>query len=286
MLIVIAGAIAQLVDGGLGMGFGVTSTTILLLSMTPAHASAVVHAAEVGTTLASGLAHWRFGNVNWRIVFRLGLPGAVGAGIGATVLSHISANAAQPITAIILALVGANLLWRFSRGRIRKPSSRQYSTPMIVALGTVGGLVDATGGGGWGPMTTSTLLALGKDEPRRVIGTVNTAEFLVATAATIGFVIGLWDQLDTHLFAIGQLMLGGVIAAPVAAWLVTKVNPIILGGFVGTALIALNLPVLWPVAVVAGIILTRRGIKRSRRTHIIVSTQPRIENQYAEVKVL
>ncbi|AKK07064.1 putative permease [Corynebacterium mustelae] len=286
MLIVIAGAIAQLVDGGLGMGFGVTSTTILLLSMTPAHASAVVHAAEVGTTLASGLAHWRFGNVNWRIVFRLGLPGAVGAGVGATVLSHISANAAQPITAIILALVGANLLWRFSRGRIRKPSSRQYSTPMIVALGTVGGLVDATGGGGWGPMTTSTLLALGKDEPRRVIGTVNTAEFLVATAATIGFVIGLWDQLDTHLFAIGQLMLGGVIAAPVAAWLVTKVNPIILGGFVGTALIALNLPVLWPVAVVAGIILTRRGIKRSRRTHIIVSTQPRIENQYAEVKAL
>lgn len=286
MLIVIAGAIAQLVDGGLGMGFGVTSTTILLLSMTPAHASAVVHAAEVGKTLASGLAHWRFGNVNWRIVFRLGLPGAVGAGVGATVLSHISANAAQPITAIILALVGANLLWRFSRGRIRKPSSRQYSTPMIVALGTVGGLVDATGGGGWGPMTTSTLLALGKDEPRRVIGTVNTAEFLVATAATIGFVIGLWDQLDTHLFAIGQLMLGGVIAAPVAAWLVTKVNPIILGGFVGTALIALNLPVLWPVAVVAGIILTRRGIKRSRRTHIIVSTQPRIENQYAEVKAL
>lgn len=286
MLIVVAGAIAQLVDGGLGMGFGVTSTTILLLTMTPAHASAVVHAAEVGTTLASGVAHWRFGNVNWRIVVQLGIPGAVGALIGATLLSHIAADAAQPITAIILALVGANLLWRFSRGRVRKPSSRQYSAPMIIALGTVGGLVDATGGGGWGPMTTSTLLALGKDEPRRVIGTVNTAEFLVATAATIGFVIGLWEQLHTHLFAIGQLMLGGVIAAPVAAWLVTKINPIILGGFVGTALIALNLPVLWPVAIVAGVILTRRGMKRSRRAHIILSTQPRREKQYNEVNAL
>ncbi len=286
MLIVIAGAIAQLVDGGLGIGFGVTSTTILLLTMSPAHASAVVHAAELGTTLASGAAHWRFGNVDWRIVFRLGLPGAVGAGVGATVLSRIAADAARPVTAVILALVGVNLLWRFSQGRIRNRSSKRYSTPMLVALGAVGGLVDATGGGGWGPMTTSTLLALGKDEPRRVVGTVNTAEFLVAAAATGGFVIGLWDQLHTHLFAIGQLMLGGVIAAPVAAWLVTKVNPIILGGFVGTTLIALNLPVLWPVAVVVGVLLTRRGIRRSRRAHIIISTEPRSADRYVKVKAL
>jgi len=151
MLIILAGAFAQLVDGGIGMGFGVTSTTILLLSMGPAQASAVVHAAEVGTTLASGLSHWRFGNVNWRVVLTLGVPGAVGAATGATLLSRIATDSAKPITAIILALVGVNLLWRFSRGIIvRHNTPKPYRTPFLIFLGIFGGLIDATGGGGWG----------------------------------------------------------------------------------------------------------------------------------------
>ena len=258
MLIIFAGAFAQLVDGGIGMGFGVTSTTILLLSMGPAQASAVVHAAEVGTTLASGLSHWRFGNVNWRVVLTLGVPGAIGAATGA----------------IILALVGVNLLWRFSRGVIaRHNTPKPYRTPFLIFLGIFGGLIDATGGGGWGPITTSTLMSLGKEEPRRVVGTVNTAEFLVASAATMGFTLGLWQELQANAVAVLCLLLGGVLTAPLSAWLIHHMNPIILGGFVGTALISLNIPHSWPYAVVAGVILTWRGVRRSRKAHVVMSTE-------------
>ena len=274
MLIILAGAFAQLVDGGIGMGFGVTSTTILLLSMGPAQASAVVHAAEVGTTLASGLIHWRFGNVNWRVVLTLGVPGAVGAATGATLLSRIATDSAKPITAIILALVGVNLLWRFSRGIIaRHNTPKPYRTPFLIFLGIFGGLIDATGGGGWGPITTSTLMSLGKEEPRRVVGTVNMAEFLVASAATMGFTLGLWQELQANAVAVLCLLLGGVLTAPLSAWLIHHINPIILGGFVGTALISLNIPQSWPYAVVAGVILTWRGVRRSRKAHVVVSTK-------------
>ena len=274
MLIILAGAFAQLVDGGIGMGFGVTSTTILLLSMGPAQASAVVHAAEVGTTLASGLSHWRFGNVNWRVVLTLGVPGAIGAATGATLLSHIATDSAKPLTAIILALVGVNLLWRFSRGVIaRHNTPKPYRTPFLIFLGIFGGIIDATGGGGWGPITTSTLMSLGKEEPRRVVGTVNTAEFLVASAATMGFTLGLWQELQTNAVAVLCLLLGGVLTAPLSAWLIHHMNPIILGGFVGTALISLNIPHSWPYAVVAGVILTWRGVRRSRKAHVVMSTE-------------
>ena len=129
LLIALAGLAAQLVDGGLGMGFGVTSTTILiaLAGLGPAQASAVVHTAELGTTLASGISHWRFGNVDWKVVRRLAVPGAVGAFAGATVLSNLSTEAAAPLTAMILSLIGVNLVWRFSRGRIRREGGA--STP-------------------------------------------------------------------------------------------------------------------------------------------------------------
>ncbi|MDO4631998.1 MAG: sulfite exporter TauE/SafE family protein [Corynebacterium sp.] len=274
MLIILAGALAQLVDGGIGMGFGVTSTTILLLSMGPAQASAVVHAAEVGTTLVSGISHWRFGNVNWKVVLKLGVPGAIGAFIGATVLSHIALDVAKPLTSIILALVGVNLLWRFSRGVIvRKNATKPYRTPFLVFLGVFGGLVDATGGGGWGPVTTATLMSLGKEEPRRVVGTVNTAEFLVSLAATLGFVMGLWHELQANLVAVLCLLLGGALTAPLSAWLVGRINPIILGGFVGTALISLNIDHSWPFAIVAGVILTTLGVRRARKSHVVESTE-------------
>ena len=272
LLIALAGLAAQLVDGGLGMGFGVTSTTILiaLAGLGPAQASAVVHTAELGTTLASGISHWRFGNVDWKVVRRLAVPGAVGAFAGATVLSNLSTEAAAPLTATILSLIGVNLVWRFSRGRIRREGGGEHSRGFLGGLGLFGGFIDASGGGGWGPVTTSTLMTLGRTEPRRIVGTVNTAEFLVTAAATLGFVIGLWDDLVANLAAVLALLIGGVIAAPIAAWLVTRTNPAALGGIVGTLLVALNLPKVLPLGwggvallVVLGLALSWVGYRRS-----------------------
>ena len=272
LLIALAGLAAQLVDGSLGMGFGVTSTTILiaLAGLGPAQASAVVHTAELGTTLASGVSHWRFGNVDWKVVRRLAVPGAVGAFAGATVLSNLSTEAAAPLTAMILSLIGVNLVWRFSRGRIRREGGGEHSRGFLGGLGLFGGFIDASGGGGWGPVTTSTLMTLGRTEPRRIVGTVNTAEFLVTAAATLGFVIGLWDDLVANLAAVLALLIGGVIAAPIAAWLVTRTNPAALGGIVGTLLVALNLPKVLPLGwggvallVVLGLALSWVGYRRS-----------------------
>jgi uncharacterized protein len=281
ILIAVAGLAAQLVDGGLGMGFGVTSTTILILlaGLGPAQASAVVHTAEVGTTLVSGISHWKFGNVDWGVVLRLGVPGAVGAFAGATFLSNLSMEAAAPVTALILALIGMNLVWRFSRGRVQRTySERPHSSGFLGGLGLVGGFVDASGGGGWGPVTTSTLLTLGRTQPRKVVGTVNTAEFLVSLAATLGFVVGLWDDLVANLAAVLALLIGGAIAAPIGAWMISRVNATVLGGLVGTLIVTLNLPKVLEAAgaenfnfgllqlaiVIVGIALTALGFHRYR----------------------
>lgn len=281
ILIAFAGLAAQLVDGGLGMGFGVTSTTILILlaGLGPAQASAVVHTAEVGTTLVSGISHWKFGNVDWGVVLRLGVPGALGAFAGATFLSNLSMEAAAPVTALILALIGMNLVWRFSRGRVQRTySERPHSGGFLGGLGLVGGFIDASGGGGWGPVTTSTLLSLGRTQPRKVVGTVNTAEFLVSLAATLGFVLGLWDDLVANLAAVLALLIGGAIAAPIGAWMISRVNATVLGGLVGTMIVALNLPKVLEAAglenfnfgllqlaiVIVGIGLTALGFRRYR----------------------
>ena len=244
ILIALAGAAAQLVDGGIGMGFGVTSTTILLLAgLGPATASAVVHTAELGTTLVSGISHWRFGNVHWPTVLKLGVPGAIAAFLGATVLSNLSLESAVPVTSTILLILGINLVWRFSRRRPKKASTaRPHSTPFLTGLGIVGGFVDASGGGGWGPLSTSTLMAVGREQPRRIVGTVTTAEFLVTFGATVGFILGLWHEIVANAAAVGALLIGGMITAPIAAWLISRINPTLLGGLVGTAIVILNVP--------------------------------------------
>ncbi|WIM67459.1 sulfite exporter TauE/SafE family protein [Corynebacterium breve] len=280
ILIAVAGLAAQLVDGGLGMGFGATSTTILILlaGLGPAQASAVVHAAELGTTLASGLSHWRLGNVNWRVVAAIGIPGGVGAFLGATFLSTMSTEAARPIMSAVLVAIGLNLMLRFSRGLTQRTlRPKPHSKGFLGGLGFVGGFIDATGGGGWGPVTTSTLLSAGREEPRRIVGTVNTAEFVVTSAATLGFVLGMWDDLLSNLAAVIALLVGGVIAAPVAAWIVSRLNPILLGGIVGTLIVLLNLPVVlnfasvphaWiaqAVVLVSGVALSGTGVYRARR---------------------
>jgi hypothetical protein len=241
VLLGLVGLAAQLVDGSLGMAYGVTSTTLLLaLGTNPAAASATVHLAEIGTTLASGLSHWRFGNVDWTVVRRIAVPGAIGSFAGATVLSMLSTEVAAPVMSGILLALGLYILARFTlrgmpRRNLGKPMRRRFLGP----LGLLAGFVDATGGGGWGPVGTPALLASGRLEPRKVIGSIDTSEFIVAVAASVGFLVGLGSEnIDFSWVAV--LLLGGVIAAPIAAWLVRHVPPRILGSAVGGVIILTN----------------------------------------------
>ncbi|HZG90088.1 MAG TPA: sulfite exporter TauE/SafE family protein [Pseudonocardia sp.] len=233
---------AQLVDGALGMAYGATSTSLLLAAgINPATASASVHLAEVGSTLAAGAAHWRFGNVDWKLVLRLGLPGALGAFLGATVLSALSTEDAAPYMAGVLLALGVYILVKFAFRPPKVATARvsPHGSKFLSPLGLVAGFVDASGGGGWGPVATPALLTAGRTAPRTVIGSVDTSEFLVAVAASTGFLIGLGTAvLDP--WTIGGLLLGGVLAAPLAAWLVTRIPAPVLGSAVGGLIVLTN----------------------------------------------
>jgi uncharacterized membrane protein YfcA len=231
---------AQLVDGALGMGYGVTSTTLLLLAgLTPASASASVHFSELGTNIASGLSHWRLGNVDWRVVARIALPGAVGAFLGATVLSALSTEAAVPIMSAILIVLGIYILARFIIGFQVRLAAKSPTLKFLAPLGVFAGFVDATGGGGWGPVATPVLLADGRLQPRKVVGTVDTSEFAVSAAASIGFLIGLGAAGINWGFALA-LLIGGVLAAPLAAYLVKIAPAHLLGVAVGGIILLTN----------------------------------------------
>ncbi|MBS1696587.1 MAG: sulfite exporter TauE/SafE family protein [Actinobacteria bacterium] len=243
LIFTLVGVGAQLVDGALGMAFGVTASTLLVLSgVAAAQASAAVHLAEVGTTLASGLSHWRFNNIDWAVVAKLGVPGAVGAFLGATVLSSLSTEDAAPLMAGILLAIGVYVLVRFSLGRPPGLGSTHtpHTTKFLAPLGLFGGFIDASGGGGWGPVTTSTLLSRGKTAPRTVIGSVSASEFLVAVSASLGFLVGLREEFLHNLPIVAGLAIGGVIAAPFAAWLVSRVSPALLGTAVGGVIVLTN----------------------------------------------
>ncbi|GAB6940512.1 sulfite exporter TauE/SafE family protein [Isoptericola variabilis] len=241
VLLALVGLGAQLVDGSLGMAYGVTSTTLLLaIGTNPAAASATVHLAEVGTTLASGVSHWRFGNVDWKVVTKIGIPGAIGAFAGATFLSWLSTEIAKPLMSILLLGLGLYVLLRFTlRGlrtdRLGQPLRKRFLTP----LGLVAGFMDATGGGGWGPVGTPAILASGRMEPRKVIGSIDTSEFFVAVAASLGFLFGLGTAGINPTWALA-LLIGGLIAAPIAAWLVRLVPPRVLGSAVGGIIVLTN----------------------------------------------
>ena len=242
VLIAIVGLAAQLIDGALGMAYGATSATLLLaVGASPAMASATVHLAEVGTTFVSGAAHARFGNVDWRVVLPLALPGAVAAFFGAVVLTSIPGDTAKPYIAAFLLLLGAYVFVRFALGVGARRASRGtgFRRRFLAPLGAVAGFLDAVGGGGWGPVTTSTLVASERMEPRRVIGSVDTAEFLVALGASAGFLIGLGSQAIAWSW-VAALLAGGVIAAPIAAWLVRSLTPRLLGTGVGIILVLTN----------------------------------------------
>jgi uncharacterized membrane protein YfcA len=240
LVFALVGLGAQLVDGALGMGYGVTSTTLLLLAgLTPAAASASVHFSELGTNIASGLSHWRLRNVDWRVVARIALPGAVGAFAGATVLSSLSTEAAVPIMSAILILLGIYILARFIIGFSLRVSATSPTLKFLAPLGVFAGFIDATGGGGWGPVATPVLLADGRLEPRKVVGTVDTSEFAVSAAASIGFLLGLGAAGINWGFALA-LLIGGVIAAPLAAYLVKVAPAHLLGVAVGGIILLTN----------------------------------------------
>lgn len=240
-LIVLAavGLAAQLVDGSLGMGYGVTSTTLLVLAgLTPAAASASVHFSELGTNLASGVSHWKLRNVDWRVVARIAGPGAIGAFVGATVLSHLSTEAAAPVMSAILTLLGIYILVRFIAG-IRPKVTKDLSVKFLAPLGLFAGFIDASGGGGWGPVATPALLADGRLVPRKVIGSVDTSEFAVSAAASLGFLFGLGAAGINWSFALA-LLAGGLIAAPLAAYLVRVAPAHLLGVAVGGIILLTN----------------------------------------------
>jgi uncharacterized membrane protein YfcA len=241
IVLAIVGLAAQLVDGALGMAYGVTSSSLMLaVGLSPAAASASVHLSEIGTTLVSGASHWRFGNVDWRMVTRLGVPGAVGAFAGATFLSNLSTEVATPWMAAILLSLGLYVLARFTLGRIR--TDRQgtpFRARFLGPLGLIAGFVDATGGGGWGPVATPSLLVSGRVEPRKVIGSVDTSEFLVALAASIGFFVGIGNE-GVRLGYVLALLAGGMVAAPFAAYLVKVIPPAMLGSMVGGIIVLTN----------------------------------------------
>lgn len=239
IVLALVGAAAQLVDGSLGMAYGATSATLLLaIGTAPALASASVHLAEIGTTLVSGAAHWRLGNVDWHVVRRIALPGAVGAFLGATLLSHLSTEWAAPGMSLILLTLGLVVLVRFTVVPLRRRPG-QHGSRFLVPLGLFGGFIDATGGGGWGPVATPSLLVAGRIEPRKVIGSVDTAEFVVAVAASAGFLLGLGaGAVDAVLLS--ALLAGGVLVAPIAATLVRFLPPRLLGAAVGGLIVLTN----------------------------------------------
>jgi len=231
---VAVGFAAQIVDGALGMAFGVISNTLLLsLGVPPSVASAGVHMVESFTTAASGISHAVQRNVDWRMFGRLVVPGMIGGVLGAYVLSNIHADVARPFVLAYLAAIGGYLLWRATHAA---PTPRE---PRIVEpLGLAGGFLDAAGGGGWGPVVTSNLLVQGAS-PRFTIGTVNTAEFFLTVTISATFIAQLGWEAFTN--ATVGLLIGGVVAAPFGALLAKRVPAARLMLLVGLVLAATSI---------------------------------------------
>ncbi len=222
-----------MIDGALGMAYGVSSTTVLLsMGVPPATASASVHTAEVFTTGVSGLSHLKLGNVNKKLFWKLLVPGAIGGALGAYILTSIPERMIKPFVAFYLLVMGIVILRKAFR-KIRESNV----TTRLFSLGLVGGFFDAIGGGGWGPIVTSTLVAKGHN-PRFTIGSVNLAEFFVTVTEVAAFLttIGLiqWE-------VIVGLIVGGVMAAPLAAYACKKLPSRTLMIIVGTLIIALSI---------------------------------------------
>ena len=233
---VAVGFAAQIVDGALGMAFGVISSTLLVsvLGVPPATASASVHLVECFTTGVSGISHAIHRNVNWALFWRLLLPGVIGGVTGAYVLSSLDASVTRPFVMTYLSGIGVYLLWRGLRAPPREPRQPRVIAP----LGLAGGFLDAAGGGGWGPVVTSNLLIQGA-EPRFTIGTVNSVEFFLTLSVSITFILHLGFGAFTT--AVVGLLVGGVVAAPFGAIIAKRVPTRTLLIMVGVVLTATSL---------------------------------------------
>lgn len=232
LLLAAIGFFAQLVDGALGMAFGVISTSAMLtMGLPPAQASAIVHTAEIFTTAASGASHVWHRNVDWQLVLRLGIAGVLGAVLGAWALSNMDGNVVRPFVAAYLFLVGILILIK----SLRQIPPRDAPFKLAPPLGFFGGFLDASGGGGWGPVVTSTLIGSGH-APRHVVGSVNTTEFFVTTAAATTFFVELGTS---PLYDLAALVIGGIIAAPFGGWAVKHIRPRTLMSMVGVLVIVL-----------------------------------------------
>ena len=240
----LVGFFAQAVDGALGMAYGVISSTVLLgLGMPPAQVSASVHAAELFTTAASGSGHLYHRNIDWKLFVRLAPFGIAGGVLGAYVLTSLDASAIKPFITTYLAILG---IWIFIRS-FRKIPSKPVKSRLVAPLGLTGGFLDATGGGGWGPVVTTGLLGAG-GAPRYVIGTVNASEFLITLSVSLAFLIALltghWEdagEWSTHAMSIAGLVVGGLVAAPLAGWMVRHIPEKYLLRAVGTIICVLAL---------------------------------------------
>ncbi|WP_230532542.1 sulfite exporter TauE/SafE family protein [Microvirga roseola] len=235
LIFALIGFLAQLVDGALGMAFGVLSTTSLLaFGVPPATASAVTHVTEIFTTATSGTSHLLHRNVNWHLVVRLAPAGMVGGAIGAFVLANVDAGLMQPIVSIYLAGIGLYIVFR-ALGPLWPREVKDWTVPFI---GAGGGLLDAMGGGGWGPIVTGSLIGRGH-APREVIGSTNLTEFLVTTTISATFILTLgWSELSSA----AGLIAGGVLAAPLGGFLVSRIptRPLMIG--VGLIIVATSIP--------------------------------------------
>ena len=229
---IIVGFVAQVIDGALGMAYGVSSTTVLLsMGIPPAAASASVHAAEMFTTAVSGLSHLGLGNVDVHLFKKLVIPGVIGGVLGAYVLTTVPENTIKPFVAFYLLMMGLVIL-----GKALKRIQETGVKTKLVPLGAVGGFLDAVGGGGWGPVVTSTLVARGNN-PRLTIGSVNLAEFFVTVAESVAFflTIGL-----VYWKIIVGLLIGGVLAAPLAAYICKRLPSRALMVILGTLIVLLS----------------------------------------------
>jgi uncharacterized membrane protein YfcA len=249
LLVALAGFAASLVDGALGMGFGPTSSSILLSTgLSPAGVSTTVNLAKVATGIAAAISHWRFRNIDHGLVLRLAIPGCIGAVIGVTVLSNVDGDDLKPILAAMLLLVGLRILWRFRRPPARSPAEADdfahdpdrmpdFDRRGVEVAATAGGVTNGLIGA-WGPIVTPFLLHRGLT-PRFAIGSVNTAEVAVAIVSAGSLIASLGgDSVEVSVLI--AMLVGGVAAAPLAAMLVRHVEARVIGLCVGALLLITN----------------------------------------------
>lgn len=233
-IFIVFGFLAQIIDGALGMAYGVSSNTFLLsIGIPPAAASASVHMAEIFTTGVSGFSHWRLKNVDRSLILKLLIPGVLGGITGAYILSSLPGDKLKPYISAYLAIMGLVII---RKALVRNHEEKNVTT-FIAPLGLVGGFFDAIGGGGWGPIVTTTLVARGNN-PRYTIGSVNASEFFVTFAESVTFLLAIGL---THWRIILGLLIGGVIAAPLAAIICKKLPVRILMLAVGIIILVLSI---------------------------------------------